>query len=74
MNVMAYYWANLLVLYSSYPSNAVRKYKSQVKALSYLYQYAITSRALTMRIFYKLLGFDMTIALLKVLGKIKKRQ
>lgn len=74
MNAMAYYWANLLVLYSSYPSNAVSQYKSQVKALIYLHKYAITSRALTMKNFYSLLGFDMTVLLLKVLGKIKKRQ
>ena len=74
MNAMAYYWANLLVLYSSYDSKVVKKYKKQVKSLCYLQQYAITSRALTMKKFYNLLGFDMTILLLKVLGKIKKRQ
>lgn len=74
MHAMAYYWANLLVLYSSYDSKVVKKYKKQVKSLCYLQQYAITSRALTMKKFYNLLGFDMTIMLLKVLGKIKKRQ
>lgn len=74
MNAMAYYWANTLVLFSSYDSKVVKEYKKQVVALNYLKDYSITSRALTMKKFYSLLGFDMTILLLKVLSKIKKRQ
>lgn len=74
MNTMAYYWANVFVLYSTYDSKVVKPYNKQLKSMCYLNQYAITSRALTMKKFYSLLGFDMTILLLKVLGKIKKRQ
>ena len=74
LNAMAYYWANAIVLYSTYDSKVVKPYKKRLKALGYLNKYAITSRALTMKKFYKTLGFDMVILLLKILGKIKKRQ
>lgn len=74
MNTMAYYWANVFVLYSTYDNKVAKPYKKRLKSLCYLNQNAITSRALTMKRFYKILGFDMTILLLKVLGKIKKRQ
>ena len=73
-HAMAYYWANVLVLYSQYSSKVAKPNKERLKQVSYLSKYAITSRALTMKKFYNLLGFDMTILLLKVLGKIKKRQ
>lgn len=74
MNTMAYYWANVFVLYSTYDSRVAKPYRKHLKSLCYLNQYAITSRALTMKKFYSFLGFDMTILLLKVLSKIKKRQ
>ena len=74
MNAMAYYWANVMVLYSTFDAKEAKPYRNRLKALGYMNNYAITSRALTMKKFYKAFGFDMTILLLKFLGKIKKRQ
>ena len=74
MNAMAYYWANVMVLYSTFDAKEAKPYRNRLKALGYMNNYAITSRALTVKKFYKAFGFDMTILLLKFLGKIKKRQ
>lgn len=74
MSVMAYYYPNLLILYSNREGEVAKPNRERVKSLSYLQQYAITSRALTVRKFYKVLGFDMTVALLRLLSRIKKRQ
>ena len=74
LSVMAFYYANDLILYSGYPSNVSKPYRDRMKAQSYLLEYAITSRAKTVKIFYKMFGFDITILLLKVLSKLKTRQ
>jgi len=74
LSVMAFYYANDLVLYAGYPSKVSRPYKGRLKVQSYLLDYAITSRAKTVRTFYKVLGFDITVTLLKVLSKLKTRQ
>lgn len=74
LSVMALYFANDLILYAGYPSNVSRPYRDRLKAQSYLLDYAVTSRALTIRMFYKVLGFKITVLLLKVLSKLKTRQ
>lgn len=74
MNALAYYFANILVLYSRYDNSTIRGYRKQVMDLSYIQEHAITSRALTIKKFYSFLGFDITILLLKIFGKIKKQQ
>lgn len=74
LNVMAYYFANHLVLYSGYPQKVSAPYKKRFKAQSYLLDYAVTPRALTVKKFYKLLGFDITILLLRILAKLKTRK
>ena len=74
MSVMSYYYANDLILYASYPYQQVVPYKKRLKAQSYLMNFAVTPRALTIKKFYKLFGFEITIFLLKIMSKLKTRQ
>lgn len=73
-SIMAYYYANDLVLYISYPPNIVRSYKSRLKKQSVLLQYAKTHRAKIIKCFYKLFGFDVTIFLLRIMLKLRNRK
>lgn len=73
-SIMAYYFANDLILYTSYSADTVRPYKVRLKKQSYLLDYAKTPRAVTIKRFYKLLGFDITVFLLKLLAKLKTRK
>lgn len=74
MSVMSYYYANDLILYASYPYQQVVPYKKRLKAQSYLMDFAVTPRALTIKKFYKLFGFEITIFFLKIMSKLKTRQ
>lgn len=74
MKVLAFYYGNDMVLFSGYESSISKPYKHRMKEQSYLLDYAVTPRSMTIRKFYKLLGFDITLLLLKVLLKLKKRQ
>lgn len=73
-SVMAYYYANDLILYASYPAETAKPYKLRLKAQSFLLNYSITPRAITIRKFYKYFGFEITVILLKVMSKLKVRQ
>lgn len=73
-SVIAYYYGNDMVLFSSYSVKFSAPYKKRFKELAYLLDYAVTPRAMTIRKFYKFLGFDITILLLKLLAKIRRRQ
>ena len=73
-SILAYYYANDLILYTSYPSRTVRSYKSRLKASAYLFQYSKTSRSLTVKRFYKIFGFGITILVLRILAKLKTRK
>ncbi|MBG9220335.1 glycosyltransferase family 2 protein [Bacteroides ovatus] len=74
MSVMAYYYGNAMVLFSGYDKKVTAPYKERMKAMSYLQNYAVTPRARTIKRFYKLFGFDITIFLLKILANLKTRQ
>lgn len=74
LSVMAYYYANNLILFTSYSYQVAKPYKQRLKALSYMLDYAKTPRALAVGKFYKLFGFNITILFLKLLSKIKKHQ
>lgn len=74
MQVMAYYYANDMILFSGYPQEVSKPYKKRFKAQSYLLDYAVTPRALTVRKFYRVFGFDITILFLRILSKLKTRQ
>jgi hypothetical protein len=73
-SILAYYYANDLILYTSYPSRTVRAYKSRLKASAYLFQYSKTSRSLIVKRFYKIFGFGITILVLRILAKLKTRK
>lgn len=74
MKVMAYYYANDLILYAGFPRKIATPYRNRFKAKSFILDYAATPRAIQVKKFYAALGFDMTILALKVLLKFKKRQ
>ena len=73
MKVMAYYYANDLILFASYPSEQSLPYKTRMKAQSKLLKYAVTPRAKLVRRVYSLFGFNITIQALRIFSKIKTR-
>ena len=73
-SLIAYYYANDLILYTSYSAKIARPYKARLKNQNHFLQYARTPRAITLRRFYKLFGFDITVLVLKVLAKLKTRK
>ena len=74
MSVMAFYYGNVMVLFSSFDKKVSTPYKDRMEAMSYLQNYAVTPRAKIIKRFYKLLGFDATVFLLKILANLKTRQ
>lgn len=72
MSVLAYYYPNLMIIYSNSKKDFATKFKNRIKDLSYLFDYAESSRAQVVGKVYGLLGFDITILLLKMLLSIKK--
>lgn len=74
MSVMAFYYGNAMVLFSSFDKKASAPFKNRMKVMSYLQNYAVTPRAKIIKRFYKLLGFDATIFLLKILANLRTRQ
>ena len=73
MSVMAYYFTNDLILYTSYSHSQVAVFKPRLKAQSYLLKYAATPRAKIVKKVYGILGFGLTIFLLRVLSRLKTR-
>lgn len=73
-SIMAYYYANDLILYTSYSADQVKPYKIRLKNQSNLLQYAKTPRARAIKRFYNLLGFDITVFSLKIIAKLKTRK
>lgn len=74
MAVMAYYYANVLILFSGYPPRESLPYQDRIKALSHLLDAATTPRAKFIARFYKVLGFKITVLALRVLSRLKTRQ
>ncbi len=74
LSALTYFYANLLIVFVGYKSSVSSPYKQRLQQLSYLFDYAITPRALTEKRFVKLIGFNNTLWLLKILSKLKKRQ
>ena len=71
LGVMAYYYANDLILFSTYPLKETKPYRKELKRYGYLLKSAQTPRAKTVRKFFSIFGFDITILVLKALNKIK---
>ena len=72
MSVLARYYANLLVLYTRFDKKETEPYYEQVKALGYLLQFSVTSRAKTVKFFHAVFGLRITLFLLGILNKIKR--
>ena len=72
MSVLARYYANLLVLYTRFDKKETEPYYGQVKALGYLLQFSVTSRAKTVKFFHAVFGLRITLFLLGILNKIKR--
>lgn len=68
---LAFYYANLMIVYSRVSDKDKKKEKKNIKALSYVLDYSKDARSLVVKKFYKLFGFELTILALKILDKVK---
>lgn len=71
MGALAKYYSNLLITYTRLKDSHKKDYKKQIKKLSYLLNYGISSRPAQMKKVYRLLGFGGVVAMLKIYDKIK---
>lgn len=71
LSVLAHYWANMLILYSYYPSSVAATCKNRVRSLLYLRNYARDRRSRTLAALSRILGLRMTTGLLRLYCKIK---
>lgn len=74
LSALAYLYANVLVLFVGFNNKDIKSYRQRIKDLSYIFDYAISYRAMIERRFIKVLGFDLTLLLLRFLNKLKKHQ
>lgn len=68
---LAKYYANLLVVYSRLKDKNKKLYKQKVKKLSFLLKDSLSQRPLKIRKVYKILGFNITIFMLKIYDKLR---
>lgn len=71
MSVLAYYYPNLLIIYSCFKKDYSLAYKNRIKKLSTIQRYSVSSRARKVKMFYNLFGFDITVLLLKLLSRLR---
>ncbi len=68
---LAKYYSNLYVVYARLQDTNKKQYKKQIRSLDWLWQYGLSHRPKTVAKIYRLLGFDLTIVLLKLMDRIK---
>lgn len=73
MQIMARYMGNFMVLYSSYNHKIRSKYFNRVKNVTYLFDYAVTQRAIIIHRFIRLFGLRLTVLMLSTANKLKRR-
>lgn len=73
LRILAYYLGNVMVLYSSYDCRIRKQYRTQIKELLPLFDYAVTPRSITIKRFYKVLGLSITVVMLHVASRLKRR-
>lgn len=73
LSVLSMYFANLLILYSSYPRSLSSPYFVRTRECIGILHYSITKRAKIMKIVISILGLRMTILMLRVLNRLIKR-
>ena len=66
---LAKYYSNLLIVYARLRDKNKRKYKKEIKNLSWILNYSLSSRPRTVHKFYRLFGFNFTILLIKLRDK-----
>lgn len=71
MGALAKYYSNLLITYTRLKDKSKKEYKSRIKKLSYLLDYSLSSRPQQIKRFYKLVGFNGVILMLKIYDRIK---
>ncbi len=72
-SVLAVYYANLLVLYSSYHKRQSEPYFVRTKECLSILKYSVTKRAKVMKIAVSIFGLRLTIVMLQLLNGIIKR-
>lgn len=71
MGALAKYYSNLLITYSRLKEKNKKQYKGRIKSLSYLLDYSLSSRPIQIRKFYRLVGLNGVVLMLKIYDKIK---
>lgn len=71
LGALAKYYADLLVVFSRVKDFSKKQEKQRVKQLSFLLEYGLSRRPICMRKVYRVLGFDLTIFLIKIVDKLK---
>lgn len=69
--ILAKYYANLLITYLRVNDPAKKEFVSRIKKLSSLLNYSMSKRPLMIKKAYKIIGFNGTIAMLKIFDKVK---
>ncbi|MBQ8894627.1 MAG: glycosyltransferase [Clostridia bacterium] len=71
MGALAKYYSNLLITYTRITDPSKKKFKNQIKRLSFLLDYGISARPIQIKKIYRILGFDGVIFLLKMYDRLK---
>lgn len=69
--ILAKYYANLLITYLRVNDPAKKEYVPRIKKLSPLLNYSMSKRPMMIKKVYRIMGFNGTVAMLKILDKVK---
>ena len=68
---LAKYYSNMIVVYTRLNVREKKRYKKDIKELSYLLNYGLSKRPLQIKKYYRLFGLTGTVLLLKLYDRIK---
>lgn len=68
---LAKYYSNLLVAYSRAQCQEKKRLKHRIKSLSELLKYGLSKRPILVGKVYRMFGFEITVAVLTIIDKIK---
>lgn len=71
--ILAYYFGNVMILYSNYDSKVRKQYKEQIVELIPLFEYAVTPRSIAIKNCCKILGVSITAIMLHLASRLKRR-
>lgn len=72
MSSLGKLYANLLIAFTSLNANDKRKYKGDLKKLSWLMKYDLNPRTKKLKNIFRILGFNGTVCLLSIIRKLKR--